>query len=278
MHHYEEYRPEPALARFISCYWFLSGPAPDRGPAERMLQPIVPDGRMELVLHLADPFLRHHRDGSVERQSASLLAGQITEFIVVEPSGAVDVVGIRFQSAGAASLLPVPLYELRDTIVDSSHVAGELSRDLADRLHAAKNVAARVRVLNAHFAALQKAAAEQDRAVTVAVDLIHGCNGRLRIGELASQLGMTRRTLERRFLPAVGVGPKLLARIARFQHAFRQLQVSEPGAWSHIAHRCGYYDQAHLIQDFHAFAGASPSRFLAGQTTLADFFASAESS
>jgi AraC-like DNA-binding protein len=50
------------------------------------------------------------------------------------------------------------------------------------------------------------------------------------------------------------------------------MQASEPRTWTRVAYRCGYYDQAHMIQDFHDFTGASPSRFFAGQTLLSDFF------
>ena len=265
--YYEEVRPDPALTRCVHCYWFLSG----SGPAT--LQPIVPDGRMELILNLADRFLRHRADGSVERQPAALLAGQMTTCVLVEPSGSVDLVGVRFQPAGAALLLPLPPRELRDCIIDPALVAGGLARDLADRLHTTHDVPGRVRILNAHFALLQATATDPDRAVVAAVALIHGSHGRVRIADAAAQLGMTRRTLERRVDATVGIGPKLLARITRFQHTFAQMQTSGPRAWTRIAHRSGYYDQAHLNRDFRAFAGASPTRFFAGHTTLADFFA-----
>jgi hypothetical protein len=34
-------------------------------------------------------------------------------------------------------------------------------------------------------------------------------------------------------------------------------------SWSDIAVGAGYYDQAHLIADFHSIAGATPREFLA---------------
>lgn len=269
--HYEECPPDPVLAGHIHCYWFLSAP---RGRAVAQLQPIVPDGRMEMVLNLADAFLRHHRDGSVERQAVGLLAGQLTRGIVVEPSGAVDLVGIRFNPAGAGALLRVAGRELRDEVMDASLVPTSLASELADRLHTLHDTPSRVRALNAHMIGIRDRGKEPDPAVTAAVEGIHARRGRVRIDDVAVQLGMTRRTLERRFQAAVGIGPKLLARIARFQTPFREMQTSEPGTWGHVAHRCGYYDQAHLNQDFRAFTGASPTAFFAGHTTIADFFAS----
>jgi AraC-like DNA-binding protein len=266
--HYEEFRPEPALAPFIHCYWLLS----DSGTAAGDLQPIVPDGRMEIVVNLADRFLRHHRAGTVERQPASLLAGQITSPILVQPGAKVDLVGIRFRPAGAATMLPIPPGELRDHLVDPSTVEADLIRDLPDQLHAAGTIPARLQTLNRHFTRLRPDWAEPDRAVDAALDHIVGSHGLVRMGAVAAQLGMTRRTLERRFEAGVGMRPKLFARITRFQRAFRRIQQTGPGAFSHVAHRCGYYDQAHLIRDFRDFAGTSPSRFFAASPTLADFF------
>lgn len=271
--HYEEFRPEPSLAPFIHCYWFLS--EPDAAHTPGALQPIVPDGRMELVVNLADRFHRHHRAGSIERQPASLFAGQITRSILVQPTGTIDLVGVRFRPAGAASILPLPPAELREHLVDSAILRPDMIRDLPDRLHVARDVPARLRTLNRHFARLRPRWTGPDPGLEAALDRIIHSHGRLRIGALAAYLGMSRRTLERRFDAGVGMTPKLFARITRFQHAFRQIQQTGPGTFSHVAHRCGYFDQAHLIRDFHDFAGTSPSRFFATRPTLADFFASA---
>ncbi|HUF67285.1 MAG TPA: DUF6597 domain-containing transcriptional factor [Longimicrobiales bacterium] len=166
---YDEFTPEPGLAQYVDCYWFLSGSGP--GPAAipagtPQVQPIVPDGRMELIVNLAEAFKRHHRDGTVERQPVLLLAGQMTGCVVVEPGRTVDLVGVRFHPAGAAALLLVPPRGLRDSLIDASLVAPQLVRDIADRLHAAPDMPARLRILNRHFARAVAAATAPDRAAS----------------------------------------------------------------------------------------------------------------
>jgi AraC-like DNA-binding protein len=76
---------------------------------------------------------------------------------------------------------------------------------------------------------------------------------------LAAEIGCSRRHLDTGFREQVGLTPKLLGRILRFQHAVA-LSGTGPG-WAEIAQRCGYYDQAHLIRDFNQFAGSSPGDF-----------------
>jgi AraC-like DNA-binding protein len=97
------------------------------------------------------------------------------------------------------------------------------------------------------------------------------CRGLVSVDRLASQAGVSSRQLERRFLQEVGVGPKLLARIVRFQQVFRVVNQSNP-AWVEIAIECGYYDQAHLIRDFNQFAQQTPALLLASQSALAESF------
>ena len=103
--------------------------------------------------------------------------------------------------------------------------------------------------------------------------MILGSAGAVPIDMVAERVSMTRRHLERRFLAAVGIGPKRLARIARFQHALRVLERADPrrpGAATAAA--CGYADQAHFIREFRELAGCSPSQHLVTQAELTGFF------
>jgi hypothetical protein len=54
---------------------------------------------------------------------------------------------------------------------------------------------------------------------------------------------------------------KLFARVTRFQTLVQALLSSDVQEWAGVAPTLGFYDQAHLINEFHEFAGASPVRF-----------------
>jgi len=105
-------------------------------------------------------------------------------------------------------------------------------------------------------------------------------DGCVSVDALAGACGLSARQLERRFLDAVGLGPKRLARILRFQRVFRAV-AAEPALdsaagqrpnWAVVAVDCGYYDQAHLIRDFHAFAGEAPAALFSVQAALTHHF------
>jgi AraC-like DNA-binding protein len=67
----------------------------------------------------------------------------------------------------------------------------------------------------------------------------------------------------------VGLAPKQAARVVRFQRAARLLVPwagdAAPAAPSiaEVAAACGYADHAHLVREFRALAGCTPSEFLA---------------
>ena len=90
------------------------------------------------------------------------------------------------------------------------------------------------------------------------MDVIERAAGDVRIEMAAAQAGTSRRHLERLFAEQVGIGPKVLARLLRFQAAAGRV-VDEPAApLASVSGDSGYFDQSHMIRDFMTFAGSSP--------------------
>ena len=83
---------------------------------------------------------------------------------------------------------------------------------------------------------------------------------KVRFVGVAAEVG--ERTLERLFRQHVGVRPKLYARIARMEWT-RALAESHDESQAALAHLGGYADEPHLLRDFRALAGLSPSALLA---------------
>jgi len=83
------------------------------------------------------------------------------------------------------------------------------------------------------------------------------------VTQAARSLGVSERQLRRILHEALGIGPKTFSRLMRFEHAVRAAQAAREINWSNIAVDAGYYDQAHLIADFHAIAGNTPRMLMA---------------
>src|SRR5918992_2189608 len=106
---YREFAPTVPLARFVDRIWTLTGHA---GELDGEAQPVLPDGRPELVVHFGDPFDRLSNSGQSERQARVLLAGQLTGQLTLRPTGIVGVLGVRFHAYGASAFVRVPQHQL----------------------------------------------------------------------------------------------------------------------------------------------------------------------
>jgi AraC-like DNA-binding protein len=255
---YVELEPAAPLRGRVR-FWRLSGAGGERAP-----EPVLPDGCVELIVHLGDPF-RVWTERGLELQPRLLLAGPGTRPVRLAPTGRIDVIGARFE-AGAASAL-APLAELVDVIPALDAVRGELAHGLGEELAEPRRGERWTDVLTRRLAPWLRAV---DPLVERAVARLRASNGRVTIDALAGELGLSTRQLERRFHAHVGFGPKLFARLTRFQHAWRTAGCAP--SLAALAARAGYFDQAHLVRDFRQFAGAPPSRFLREEHELARLF------
>jgi len=258
--HYTVLPPSPALRSAVECFWRLEGIGAGL-PAET----IVPDGCMEIVLHLGDRFEQVAPCGTVAPQPRAFVVGQMLRPLVVRPGARVETWGIRFRPGGAAPFFRAGMQELTGRVVGLESLWGGDGERFAGRLFDARTVPARRAVLEAILLAKRKAPA--DPLATAAARAIVATRGVARTSVLAARAGVGRRQLERRFLRGVGIPPRRLARIVRFQHLFRLVDGRDGanGAWADLACAAGYYDQAHLLRDFREFADSTPPRFLAGQ-------------
>ena len=83
---------------------------------------------------------------------------------------------------------------------------------------------------------------------------------------MVEQVGFSQRRFIQLFSDEVGLTPKLFCRVNRFQRVVRRLATMNEVDWAQVALDCGYYDQAHFIHDFQAFAGITPSAYLQDRT------------
>jgi transcriptional regulator GlxA family with amidase domain len=79
---------------------------------------------------------------------------------------------------------------------------------------------------------------------------------------LSQQVNLGRRQLERNFLVATGLTPKLLTRIVRFQNTLNRIENSSDPSLTGIAYASGFYDQSHFIKDFKEFSGFNPREYI----------------
>ncbi|HLF84754.1 MAG TPA: helix-turn-helix domain-containing protein [Blastocatellia bacterium] len=269
---YEEFRPVEPLATFVKCFWVLESPAPHSAGPER----ILPDGCTEIVFHLGDPFDQHHSDGTTERQPLALLVGQMRRHLLIRPTGRVRVLGVRFWPGGAYPFLTLPQNEIAGRVIALDSIWGAITSELHSRIADAATPAESVAHIEATLLARLNNFRRHDNGVLRAIGLILRSGGHVPVESLAVNMGVSLRRLDRTFNTRVGLPPKTLCRIVRFQRVFKMLEQKENGRdWVQIALDCGYYDQAHFVKEFKEFAGKAPTSYFAEQNAMSELFTGA---
>jgi AraC-like DNA-binding protein len=76
-------------------------------------------------------------------------------------------------------------------------------------------------------------------------------------------LGWSHRLLIARYRDVVGLPPKLVARIVRFERLTALLAADGAADWAGAATACGYFDQAHLAREVRELADFTPTELRA---------------
>ncbi|MFT3761136.1 MAG: helix-turn-helix transcriptional regulator [Pseudoxanthomonas sp.] len=249
---YAEHAPPADLRRHVQCLWELRDDAPDDA-----IQVIYPDGRCELLAELGVPLRFYGPDGEIRADQPLCFAGQQLGPIRLQATGMVHCFGVRLTAASGGLVAGARLPGLRNQAPDMHTLDAAFARQFG----AAARACADARSPEPLWDLLRPrcAAFMPDAAVEQAVDLLDAADGDLRIADLAKRLGIALRTLQARFLQAVGMTPKEYARVRRLQALLRALDAEHAGI-ADVAAARGYSDQAHATRDLGRWTGATPAR------------------
>ena len=239
--------PAPGLQDHIAAYWVRR----TGRDAQRSGRRVYADGCADLIYNGGDspawfnPMARPEE--MIPLYPGQLyLGGTMTAYGIVRSEPGCLLTGIRFRPGGFYAFYGITMEPAVDAVIGFSD--GELAARMSqagvpgkrlDQWFKAKIVSGR-----SDFAGL---CAEAYRT-----------GGQITVDELATRWHMSNRTLERVFKEHVGIPPKEFLRIVRFQEVLKRLPVSGESLLR-IAFELGYYDHAHLTNEFKKYSGVLPS-------------------
>ncbi len=260
------YIPRPPLSDFVEVFWLYEGftqPAKERA---------LPTGTVELVISLRDDRLRvFDRSNKDHNFHGAMICGPHSEFFVIDSARDESVLGVHFKPGGAFPFLKLPAGELHNAHVSLDTLWGAKAAELRERLLEAKTPEAKFRLLEQALLAQASRSLTRHPAVAFALKKFQVASPLRKISAVTDQIGLSQRHFIQVFRDEVGLTPKLFCRIQRFQEVLRRIGNGQPiGAqgrpirveWVDVALACGYYDQAHFINDFQAFSGLNPTAYL----------------
>jgi AraC-like DNA-binding protein len=235
-------RPPPDLLPWIAHYWMISWDL-------RGCEP-----------HIAES-LPHPNVHMIFENGTSVVCGvQASKFSRVL-EGQSCVFGIKFRPGGFRPFLDSPVSKLANRIIPASSVFGKDVKTLEAVLFSSCKEKEKVETVNMFF---RGRLPEPDKAVDLAAQLVDRILHESEIktvDDLASRTGIGKRSLQRIFNEYVGAAPKWVIRRYRLHELVEKFNSGDPLDWPQLALELGYFDQAHLINDFRSIVGYSPSQY-----------------
>ena len=234
--------PATQLAHCIAHYWFVSWDL-------RGLDP-----------HVAET-LPHPNVHAVFEPLGSTVAGVHTAKFSRRLEGRSHAFGIKFTPGGFRAFLDAPVSSLANRTVPICEIFGEeiaaLEAIVVRSVDEEISIAAANDFFSAHVPPV-------DASATLAAALVNRIlsePGILTVDDLSDLAGMGKRSLQRLFNEYVGVSPKWVIRRYRLHELLERVHSGAEPDYAQLALELGYYDQAHLINDFRSIVGYSPGQY-----------------
>lgn len=261
---YREYAPGRGLSAHVACYWTVDFD----GRSGRQPHRIIPDGCVDII---------------VDRRAASgrgavFVAGLMTSYHVLELEGAQSSFGIRMFAHSARSILRVPISAFGGERVCLEDIWGAEGERVAERLLLAGEVGEILAYAESRL--VERLGSLHEPApglVQHGLQYMYAAGGVLTPSSLADKLAYSERHLRRSFERELGIAPKEMLGIIRFQSLLGELAAGASVAntrstrsprharaavpnYSELAVRYGFYDQSHFIAAFKRYYGLTPKQ------------------
>lgn len=262
---------DPSLHPFLALIWVFES---TQGLPPNDLRIIAPDGEMKVIIPFRN-WITSRSGGALRIHAVSTcsIVGQQTVPAVIDSPSVSGIIGITLKPAGAYRFFRIPLHEVADRTVLADELFGREGCELHEQIDAAPTADAKVGVVQRFLLRLLRRNRRDEPVVDWMLDMIDRSGGCIRIDRLSEKAGYTRRQIDRKFADFVGLSPKTVANIVRFQRVYSRALSSERKAPDKGLFE-SYYDQSHYIKEFKRFSGHTPGEVEAVGNRLGELFIS----
>jgi len=261
MDQFQIIQPSVLLVPFVKQYWFLRVDSVAQGS-----QRAIPSGSMGLVFNRGDRIC-----SSLEKdfQLRSHLFGQSATFVDIHFQK-LDLILVVFQPIGAKAFFSMPMNELSGQSIALDALSDPHIMELEGRLmDIADNQTCAHLIEQFLLKRLYQFEEYNYKRLTSVISAINYRENN--VSALAHEACLSQKQFKRIFTDYVGLNPKEFLQIARFTKTTHTLQTQPKMSLNELAYKYGYYDRSHLIKDFRAFSGYTPTEFLANCDPYSDY-------
>jgi len=263
MEEFKIIKPSLLLAPYIKNYWLLKTACDS--PKLARTHPI---GMMSLIFHRGNRLLSVHDNMLHPR---AFLSGHEKSFADLEYVGQISMISVVFRPAGVKAFFDFPMSTISNLRVTAGDIEDKEFAGLEHSLMSTEDDQLCIylieRFLLNRLCHLDK---YNLKRIDATIQLIN--SGYTEVGFLADKACLSPKQFQRIFSEYVGMNPKEFARVVRFQRALHKLESSSQISFTALAAECNYFDQSHMIKDFRALSGYTPSEYLDACSPHSDYF------
>jgi AraC-like DNA-binding protein len=252
--------PLGQLQPYISSFWVyesaLGVPATDA-------RIVVPNGTAKILIPIKNPLIatvgrktmtakEHHIHLAGLNENPTKITGDAKQTITL---------GIQLTPKGLYRFFNLSMHETTDQLFTFEDIFGTWGAQLQHRLANMEDVQEKISSLQYALIYRLNKNTKDYSLLDYAIDVINETHGVVSIKELETQTGYSKRYLDLLFKEHVGVSPKRLASIARFQVFYRLWAQEKSKTFFKDNLYTYYYDQSHFIKEFKLFTGFTPQKF-----------------
>jgi AraC-like DNA-binding protein len=174
-------------------------------------------------------------------------------------------VSICFKPEGFYEIFKIPTFEIYNSFVDTNDLFGNDIKELQNQMDDANDINERKTYLDQYF--INQVEKNNLKHYTFSsglntIDIINFYKGMIKMPQLADEIKVSERTIQRNFKTALGISPKEYCKIIRFKNLLDYINQQPRINWFDMVSLFGYYDQAHLINEFKSATGITPEVFI----------------
>lgn len=268
---FQHIEPIPQLKGIVNKMWLFESEG--KMPQEDMKM-IVPNGMAKLTIPFRNGVSGKNRDYfHLSKESQITLIGiqDIPAIVDIEYDTFYGNIGIEFSPMGTYRLFQLRQSEIKNKLFLLEDILGKSAKEIQDRIAQTHVTTEKIQYIQAYLVQLLSKS-QSDQVLDYCIERVTGSKGMIVVSALEKETGYSSRWLHQKFIEKVGLSPKNLASIIRFNQIYQPwARHGNPNSFKDNIYTY-FYDQAHFIKDFKRFTGFSPLKLANSENEFGRIF------
>lgn len=248
-----------SLKEHLESIFYYKGFQPDHS-----IERVVPTGHVFIIFEL-DGIPRNTFDSKTLEPNGTFsrvwVSGMHKKHLSISAHQDSEMLVIQFKPTGAFPFFQLPMHKINNKVISTQEIFDNKILQLRQQILHQNNAKEKFNLVeNWLLERLDDNAKTPEEIISILAKLqakpFHEHQ------KIIQSYSKTQKHLINQFKKYIGLTPKVLHRIFRFNEVLNKIRSNEKLDWSQIAHQFEYADQSHFIREFNEFSGFNPSQYI----------------